>query len=139
MVSTITLCLRSPSPIPSLPDLEALSQYEAVDLFVQRAQAVNPGFELTEHNARAVAEICVRLDGLPLAIELAAARILVLPPEELLARLNEQIEAVDGRCAQPARTAANVTGRHRLELQPAGPRRAGPVQKAGSVRGWVYP
>ena len=77
-------------PDPSrLPDLEALSHYEAVELFVQRAQAVQPGFQLTDRNAPSVAEVCLRLDGLPLAIELAAARILVLQPEEILGRLKE--------------------------------------------------
>ena len=78
--------LSLPDP-DKLTDREALSQSEAGALFLQRAQAVSPGFTLTEQSARVVADICVRLDGLPLAIELAAARVLVLPPEELLARL----------------------------------------------------
>ncbi|MEO8287668.1 MAG: tetratricopeptide repeat protein [Chloroflexota bacterium] len=91
-----------PVPPLSLPDpnmvynLDALSQYEAVALFVQRAQAVSPDFQLTERNAHAVAEICQRLDGLPLAIELAVARILVLPPEELLARLKISLRLLTG-------------------------------------------
>jgi len=92
----------SPLSLPALhstnklPNLEALSQYEAIALFMQRAQAVSPGFQLTEQNAPAVAEICLRLDGLPLAIELAAARILVLPPEELLARLQSRLKLLTG-------------------------------------------
>jgi predicted ATPase/DNA-binding NarL/FixJ family response regulator len=91
-----------PLPVPSLrdsgkpPDLEALSRYEAVVLFVQRAQSVNPNFQLTDHNASPVAEICLRLDGLPLAIELAAARSLVLPPEELLGRLDSRFKLLTG-------------------------------------------
>src|SRR5260370_22199334 len=64
-----------------------LSQYAAVELFIQRAMAVQPEFAVTNENAPAVAEICARLDGRPLAIELAAARIKVLPPQALLARL----------------------------------------------------
>src|SRR5438874_5943217 len=67
-----------------LPDLVALSQYEAVALFISRAQAVQPDFQVTATNARTIAEICMRLDGLPLAIELAAARLKLLPPQALL-------------------------------------------------------
>jgi predicted ATPase len=74
-----------------LPALEELSQYEAVELFIQRAQAVKPGFTLTEANAHAVAEICVSLDGLPLAIELAAARMKLLTAHALLARLGHRL------------------------------------------------
>ena len=74
-----------------LPSLEALSQYEAVALFVDRAMAVRPDFVVTNENAPAVAEICVRLDGLPLAIELAAARIRVLNPQAILGRLEHRL------------------------------------------------
>src|SRR5213078_376473 len=72
-----------------LPDLETLSQYEAVALFIARAQALKPDFQVSNASAPAVAEICTRLDGLPLAIELAAARIKLLPPPALLARLGQ--------------------------------------------------
>ena len=85
--------LALPDP-QHLRDLAALSQYEAVALFLQRAQAVQPDFQMTTANARAVAEICTRLDGLPLAIELAAARIKLLPPSALLARLAHRLQVL---------------------------------------------
>src|SRR5438105_12140462 len=82
-------------PVPPLavPDIarpltpEALSQFEAIALFVERATAIRPEFALTNENAAAVAEICTRLDGLPLAIELATARLRLLSPEAMLPRL----------------------------------------------------
>jgi len=87
--------LAVPDPT-HLPDLAALSQYEAVSLLIQCAQAVRPDFQVTNANAPAVAEICVRLDGLPLAIELAAARIKLLPPQALLARLGQRLPVLTG-------------------------------------------
>ncbi len=74
-----------------LPDLVTLSQYEAVALFIARAQALKPDFQVSNASAPAVAEICTRLDGLPLAIELAATRIKLLPPPALLARLGQRL------------------------------------------------
>ena len=78
------------------PPPEHLAQYEAVRLFVERARAVKPDFEVTNENAPAVAEICVRLDGLPLALELAAARIRLLPPRSMLARLGSRLKLLTG-------------------------------------------
>ncbi|HEX5878245.1 MAG TPA: adenylate/guanylate cyclase domain-containing protein [Actinomycetota bacterium] len=78
------------------PDLETLGRSEAVRLFTERAQAVWPGFELTEQNAPAVAEITTRLDGLALAIELAATRTKVLTPEQLLPRLERRLTLLTG-------------------------------------------
>ena len=79
-----------------LPSLDELTQYEAVCLFIERATDVKPDFEVTNDNAPAVAEICVRLDGLPLAIELAAARVKMLPPEALLSRLSQRLKLLTG-------------------------------------------
>jgi predicted ATPase len=80
----------------SLPSLAALSKYSAITLFVQRAAAVKPDFKLTEENAGAVAEICARLDGLPLAIELAAARAKLLSPSAILSRLASRLQLLTG-------------------------------------------
>jgi len=77
-----------------IPGLEALMQYEAIALLVQRAQAVAPEFRLTDTNAPAVMKIVRRLDGLPLAIELAAARMKLLSPGALLARLNQPLQVL---------------------------------------------
>src|SRR5437660_10095509 len=77
--------------LTQLPESEALAQVAAVALFLQRARATNPNLQLTSTNARAIAEICVQLDGLPLAIELAAARSKLLPPQALLARLGQRL------------------------------------------------
>ena len=78
--------------LTELPPLESLSQYAAIELFIQRAQAIKPDFHITNETAPAVAEICFRLDGLPLAIELAAARVKLLPPRAMLARLEHRLE-----------------------------------------------
>ncbi|HEX6474516.1 MAG TPA: hypothetical protein VF114_05455, partial [Candidatus Limnocylindria bacterium] len=87
-----------------LPDLEVLSQFASVALFVERAMAVRPGFAVDAANAPAIAEICVRLDGLPLAIELAAARVRVLTPPAILSRLGDQLSLLAGGASNlPAR------------------------------------
>ncbi len=97
----------APLPLPdlrSLPACDALMRNPAVALFLERAQAVVPTFQLTTTNAQAVAEICVQVDGLPLALELAAARIKVLPPQALLARLHERLTLLTGgSCTLPKR------------------------------------
>jgi predicted ATPase/class 3 adenylate cyclase len=88
-----------PLTLPDLkrpPSLERLTQYEAVGLFVERARALKPDFKVTNESAPAVAEICVRLDGLPLAIELAAARITMLPPKAMLQRLTSRLKLLTG-------------------------------------------
>ena len=87
--------LRMPDP-HSLPSLSVLSQYEAVRLFIERAVAAKPDFQVTNENAPAIAGICERVDGLPLAIELAAARVKLFSPQALLARLETSLAVLSG-------------------------------------------
>jgi non-specific serine/threonine protein kinase len=90
--------------VPSLPlpdprqlhDLDALEQNDCVHLFVDRAMAAYPSFRLKEKNASAIADICQRLDGIPLAIELASARTKVFPPEEIASRLDDRFRLLTG-------------------------------------------
>ncbi|HEY7030608.1 MAG TPA: AAA family ATPase, partial [Thermomicrobiales bacterium] len=89
------LPLRLPASDDAAP-LAEIANAEAVALFVQRARAVRPDFALTETNAADVVEVCRRLDGLPLAIELAAARAKMLSPKALLARLSQRLELLTG-------------------------------------------
>jgi predicted ATPase len=87
--------LALPDP-ERLPSVERLTHYEAVRLFVERAQAAKADFSVTNESAPAVAQICYRLDGLPLAIELAAARIKVLSPQKMLGRLGNRLKLLTG-------------------------------------------
>ena len=90
--------------LKALPGLAALSQFEAVRLFIERAVAVKPDFQATNENAPAIAGICARVDGLPLAIELAAARVKLFSPQALLSRLEKSLSALgSGTRDAPAR------------------------------------
>jgi predicted ATPase len=79
-----------------VPPIETLRQYEAIRFFTERARAAKAHFSLTNENALAVAEICARLDGLPLAIELAAARIKLLSPQAMCSRVSNPLKFLTG-------------------------------------------
>jgi hypothetical protein len=112
--------LALPDP-KHLPDCETLARYGAVALFLERAREVDPIFQLTTDNAPLIAEICVRLDGLALAIELAAARLKLLPLSALLERLEHRLAVLtvgraicllaSTRCATPSRGAMSCSRR----------------------------
>ena len=116
------------SPVPSLslpdlrrlPDIGSLPEYESARLFVERAVAVRPDFGLTEQNATAVAQVCYRLDGMPLAIELAAARMTVLTVEEVADRLDDcfRLLSSGGRTAMPHQHTLHATMDWSHELLP---------------------
>lgn len=91
-------------PPSSLPSNKTLTKYPAITLFVERAQSVRPKLELTSENMEAIRAICVRLDGLPLAIELAAAHVKLLSPKSILRRLEEGLNLLTGgACDVPIR------------------------------------
>ena len=82
--------------LATLPDIAALSEFDAVALFIARAQVVNADLAVSSANAPAIAELCVKLDGLPLAIELAAGRAKLLSPQALLARIDQRFDLLTG-------------------------------------------
>jgi predicted ATPase/class 3 adenylate cyclase len=97
LIATSTAAALPRAQRPNEPwAIEQLTQYAAVTLFIQRALDARPDFQVTNANAGALAEICARLDGLPLAIELAAARVKVLPPQQLLQRLEWRLPLLTG-------------------------------------------
>jgi len=79
-----------------IPPIETLTQYESIRLFVERAEAIQPNFALTNANASSVAQICHRLDGIPLAIELAVARVKMMPVEQVITRLDNRFRLLTG-------------------------------------------
>ena len=106
--------------VPSLPSpprdgmlpVEALSQYDAVNLFVDRARRARPSFTVNESNAAAIAQVCHRLDGIPLAVELAAARCRHLSSEQIAGRVGRSVPALDRRITDGHAAAADAW-RHR--------------------------
>ncbi|HLF75533.1 MAG TPA: adenylate/guanylate cyclase domain-containing protein [Anaerolineales bacterium] len=97
--------------VKQAPTLEQFSQYEAVQLFIERAALVQPHFLVTNDNAPAIAQICFRLDGIPLAIELAAARVKGLSPEQIASRLDDRFRLLTGgsRTALPRQRTLQAT------------------------------
>ncbi len=135
--------IRWPIPPLSVPEPQAapspeqLGTYESVRLFVERARGRDPSFSLSQHNAPAVAEICRTLEGIPLAIELAAARVGTLSPEQISKRLEGSLALLTrgGRTAVPRhRTLKRAPG---VELRPALRARAEGVQEALGICGRV--
>ena len=94
--------LNTPDP-EHLPSLNELEKADSIRLFIERAATAKPGFALTEDNASSLAQICYRLDGIPLALELAASRMRVLTPEQIAARLDDRFRLLTGgsRTAMP--------------------------------------
>ena len=124
-------------PSLALPDEherepERLARSEAVRLFVERARLVAPAFALTGDNAAAVAEVCRRLDGFPLAIELAAARARLLGVDQIVARLNDRFAPPDG--GQPDGAAASADAARGAGLEPRSALEAGADPAASPVR-----
>jgi predicted ATPase/DNA-binding CsgD family transcriptional regulator len=116
----------SPLALPAHPAPGTLPQAPSIELFVQRARAAQIDFQLTEQNAAAVAEVCVRLDGLPLAIELAAARIKMVPPQAMLERLREsplQLLRGGARDLPPRQQALSLAVQWSYDLLEEGDRR----------------
>jgi predicted ATPase len=87
--------LNVPDPV-HLPPLELLEKIDSIRLFVERAATAKPGFRLTKDNAASLAQICFRLDGIPLAVELAASRVKVLTPEQIASRLDDRFRLLTG-------------------------------------------
>src|SRR5439155_21379396 len=106
------LSLPEPTARDSRPQTsEALLEFEAIHLFAERAAAASPGFALGKRNATATVQVCRALDGIPLAIELAAARLRALSIEQIAARLNDRFQLLTGgsRAALPRQQTLRAT------------------------------
>jgi predicted ATPase len=118
--------LEVPDPT-QLPTPTNVARCPSVALFVDRARAAAPSFGLTPANAAAVAAICTRLDGVPLALLLAAARVKILSPSEILTRLDRPLELLAGGPSDLPPAATDPPGNDRVELRPARPGSPGPA------------
>ena len=112
---------------------------EAVELFTDRARLAQTGFNLSDDNAVVVTEICGRLDGMPLAIELAAARVRALSLSEILDSLHDRFRSVDRRCAHRGAPPADPARLGGLVTRPADRTRAGGFSPAGGIHGRLRP
>ena len=111
----------SPLALPDADDdtVDDIARSPAVALFTERARAVKAGFSLTQDNASDVAAICRRLDGLPLAIELAAARVNLLSPSSLLSRLDRGLKVLSSGRRDASQRQRTLKGYDRVELRPS--------------------
>ena len=130
--------LSLPRLVPGAPAEESL-EAESVRLFATRAAQAAPGFELGGENADAVAVLCHRLDGMPLAIELAAARVSVLTPAQIVERLDDSLDLLSAGPPHGDDPPADPAGDARLELRPARARRADPPAAPRGVRRELRP
>ncbi len=133
-IHVLPLALPAEMAGASVVTASDMLRYPSVALFADRAEAVLPDFAVDDGNAAAVAELCRRLDGLPLAIELVAARVKLLPPKELLAAPARPVAALDRRPARRLRPPEDPARRHRLELRPALAGRADAVPASVGLR-----
>ena len=129
----------APLQVPSQQGtpFQSVSDVNSIQLFVERAQAVRPQFHLTEENALFVTQIVRRLDGLPLAIELAAARLKLLSPQILLDRLDDRLDLLIGG-AQICRNGSKRCVTSSIVLQSAHPRTANHLRPVGCFRGRIH-
>ena len=125
-------CRRSSCPLDTSPF--AVEESEAGALFATRAARPVPSFAVTDENAAAIAELCARLDGNALAIELAAARTTMMSPSEILARLDQRFRLLDAGGRDAVRTSSDPPRRDRLVLRTPRPRRASAVAAALGLR-----
>ena len=130
--------LALPEPT-QVPDLAHLSAIPSVALFMERAREANPAFALTADNAATIVELCQRLDGLPLAIELAAARLSLLTPTALLARLEHRLPLLSRGARAPACTPADAAQHDCLEPRSLRARRTATVPAPLRLRRRLHP